>query len=207
MNFKPFNFIINEKSNSGERITYQDELSSLEWQEKRSEIIERDGNICNNCKAQVTTLINRFPHRKKTKEEEQEYKNRMRKAWDEVVRMYESFGLPSSQSPKFSEDIEIPLEITDKHIILHVHHKYYIQTNRAWQYDNDALITLCSTCHQDTHNKNTIPVYSDESMIEQLNLTKCSKCNGSGYLGEYHYYLNGICFGCNGYKYLELIQR
>ena len=173
MEHKPFSTIIIEKSKLGERITYQDELSSFEWQEKRSEIIERDGNICNNCKAQVTTLINRFPHRKKTKEEEQEYKNRMRKAWDEVVRMYESFGLPSSQSPKFSEDIEIPLEITDKHIILHVHHKYYIRHRKAWEYDNEALITLCSTCHQDTHDKNSIPVYSNNYMTEQLNLTNC----------------------------------
>lgn len=30
---------------------------------------------------------------------------------------------------------------------LNVHHKYYIKGHKAWEYDNDALITLCTECH------------------------------------------------------------
>ncbi|SHL07095.1 hypothetical protein [Flavobacterium chilense] len=207
MNLKPFNFIVEEKLNLGEKITYEDELSSLEWQKKRLTILKRDSNICTNCLEVPTIVKNRIHCRESTEQEEKEQKISMRKAYDDLLPTIESIanalGLPI---PEYTENLEYELKPADKPVILHVHHKYYIQTCRAWQYNDDALITLCSTCHQDTHDKNKIPVYSDESMTEQLNLTKCPKCNGSGYMDEYHYYLNGICFGCNGYKYLELIQ-
>ena len=31
---------------------------------------------------------------------------------------------------------------------LHVHHKSYDKNTKAWQYDDDRLITLCVTCHE-----------------------------------------------------------
>jgi CRISPR/Cas system-associated protein Cas10 (large subunit of type III CRISPR-Cas system) len=34
---------------------------------------------------------------------------------------------------------------------LSVHHKYYIQGNDPWDYSNDALVTLCNTCHKNEH--------------------------------------------------------
>lgn len=30
---------------------------------------------------------------------------------------------------------------------LHVHHKSYDKNTKAWEYDDDRLITLCATCH------------------------------------------------------------
>ena len=30
---------------------------------------------------------------------------------------------------------------------LQVHHKSYVFGNKAWEYDNDNLVTLCETCH------------------------------------------------------------
>lgn len=35
---------------------------------------------------------------------------------------------------------------------LHIHHKYYLNNYNAWEYLNDALITLCKDCHKNLHN-------------------------------------------------------
>lgn len=36
---------------------------------------------------------------------------------------------------------------------LQVHHKYYIHGRKAWEYSDDALITLCDKCHRVKHGK------------------------------------------------------
>ena len=51
-----------------------------------------------------------------------------------------------------------------RHVKLHVHHKYYsAYPNGAlvdpWNYPDDALITLCSYCHQRVHARKKIKVY------------------------------------------------
>ena len=80
---------------------------------------------------------------------------------------------------------------------LNVHHKYYSSGRMAWQYKNEALITLCTNCHKEEHLKNKIPIYNEKG--EFLNHAEnCNKCSGSGVLSEYHYYMNGICFECMG---------
>lgn len=35
---------------------------------------------------------------------------------------------------------------------LEAHHLYYDRKLKLWEYDNDALVTLCSNCHSDIHN-------------------------------------------------------
>lgn len=47
---------------------------------------------------------------------------------------------------------------------LHVHHKYYSAYPNGvlvdpWNYPDDALITLCSYCHQRVHARKKIKVY------------------------------------------------
>ncbi|MGL5790077.1 MAG: HNH endonuclease [Bacteroidales bacterium] len=34
---------------------------------------------------------------------------------------------------------------------LHVHHKYYTEGNRIWEYDDRCLIALCESCHTEEH--------------------------------------------------------
>jgi len=34
---------------------------------------------------------------------------------------------------------------------LHVHHRYYAQDRMPWEYDDDALVTLCEDCHTHIH--------------------------------------------------------
>ncbi len=38
-----------------------------------------------------------------------------------------------------------------KACMLHVHHKYYTEGAKAWQYPLKALVTLCAPCHKAEH--------------------------------------------------------
>lgn len=80
---------------------------------------------------------------------------------------------------------------------LNIHHKYYIYGNMPWEYPDEALETLCLECHQKRHNEVQIPVYNKEYEILGYGNT-CPKCLGSGYLPEFNYYMNGVCFLCSG---------
>lgn len=83
---------------------------------------------------------------------------------------------------------------------LHVHHQYYIKGIEPWDYKDSALITLCADCHQKRHSSSVpVPLYNhDKSSILKTNIPICDRCNGSGYLPEYDYHLDGICFKCWG---------
>lgn len=81
---------------------------------------------------------------------------------------------------------------------LHIHHKYYIKDRNPWEYENEALVTLCADCHQKRHNTTNIPLYSSEKELLTSNLPMCSRCQGRGYIPQYHYYCEGICFKCFG---------
>ena len=80
---------------------------------------------------------------------------------------------------------------------LNIHHTYYIKGYKPWDYDNDALVTLCEDCHRKRHNTSHIPLYdSNKSLIG--NLIQCDRCGGSGYLPQFSHVENGICFKCGG---------
>lgn len=80
---------------------------------------------------------------------------------------------------------------------LNVHHKYYMQGLKPWEYPNDALITLCEDCHKKRHHESTIPVYNP-NLLRIDDLSPCTKCGGSGYLPQYLHIKNGVCFKCGG---------
>lgn len=83
------------------------------------------------------------------------------------------------------------------YIDLNIHHKYYIIGNKPWEYKNEALTSLCIDCHKKVHELNEIFVYNQ--IGEKLFQTKkCTKCNGMGYIEQFVYYKNGICFDCWG---------
>ncbi len=127
--------------------SYSEELESVEWRQKRLEIIKRDGYECSFCGQKVRK------------------------------------GHP-----------------------LQVHHLYYVLTNKAWEYPNDALITLCEDCHHDLHAEESVPVYTDNSLKKRMEYTPCKRCDGKGFLKEYLHVQNGICFRCKGMRYEELIE-
>ena len=39
---------------------------------------------------------------------------------------------------------------------LHVHHLYYIDGKNPWEYDDEALVTLCCNCHTIFHTKDAL---------------------------------------------------
>jgi hypothetical protein len=94
----------------------------------------------------------------------------------------------------FSEIISKEQKFPD----LNIHHKYYIIGKNAWEYQDDALLTLCSKCHQLEHENNKILVYAQSGDIMYI-AENCNKCGGSGYLPEFDYFQSGICFSCNGH--------
>jgi 5-methylcytosine-specific restriction endonuclease McrA len=107
---------------------------------------------------------------------------------------YEKIYRESTQSDNW--------EIVNK---LHVHHKYYQLGLLAWEYPDEALITLCWDCHEQLHKNQHIPVLNADGM-EISKLTYCDRCFGAGYFPEYHHVQAGICFKCAGAKYVELAQ-
>lgn len=80
---------------------------------------------------------------------------------------------------------------------LNIHHKYYIAGHKPWEYDNDALLTLCEDCHKNWHLRNPIYVY-DNNHNSKCVCNVCDRCGGSGFLPQYHYVQNGVCFKCGG---------
>lgn len=87
----------------------------------------------------------------------------------------------------------------------HVHHKYYIRNQLAWEIEDSALVTLCKDCHSKRHKIEKIKVYENQNgyLKEYSNPTfHCRKCDGSGYLPQYSHVQNGVCFNCNG-NYIE----
>jgi 5-methylcytosine-specific restriction endonuclease McrA len=183
-----------------EYISYLEKLSTKEWSDKRDTIIERDKFTCKKCNLKATEFKNGLMYRDKTENEVNEYKKHIANSWyDSVLPEYKN---------KYDRDI-LPdflknLIIKPEQIILQVHHNYYILDKLPWDYPNESLVTLCIDCHQKVHDKSDIPIFSDETMSVKLDYTKCGTCNGSGYRPEYHYYMNGVCFDCNGNRYIEL---
>lgn len=79
-----------------------------------------------------------------------------------------------------------------------IHHNYYICGKKPWEYGDDALVTLCSDCHKKFHNTHEVPVYSSSEKKIESYAKLCDRCGGSGFLPQYEYYEDGICFKCNG---------
>lgn len=94
----------------------------------------------------------------------------------------------------------------------HIHHKYYINQTFPWEYDDNALITLCPSCHKKEHENNRVPVYTRKgnSLVQSDEYSiQCSRCGGVGYFSEYMHVENGVCFKCwgNTVNYNTFYQR
>lgn len=96
----------------------------------------------------------------------------------------------------------------DKDNPLHIHHRYYKFGALAWQYNNNALITLCRNCHAIIHKTySPLCYYVNDNQLIPMNFTPCERCNGAGWFPEYKHVQGGICFRCDGRRYEELIDK
>jgi len=169
-----------------ERIPYRRLLQTKEWIDCRERIIKRDNFICVQCKkhgqikiASAVYLRQRTEQERKELFEELMFNGVTGKSVDAFVK----YELSPSQDR-----------------ILHVHHTYYDLELLPWEYAPDALQTLCVECHQKVHEHTHIPVY--RGGVELTNVKVCDRCNGSGYIPEFSHYMDGICFECDGERFV-----
>jgi hypothetical protein len=213
-------------------MNYIEQLNTDEWQNKRQDILERDGNRCTNCgvlRSKYIGISKSFGVKNydemvaegclflesaleskhfiffkdqafyKVEFIGDESKNIELKKLKFSIKFKEPINEFATSTPyyvSFNEEFNI-----DELIDLNVHHKYYMTGKMAWEYDNDALVTLCHHCHQEVHKNEEIYVYSDSR--NKILLETCWKCDGAGFIPAYHYYKNGVCFACNGHGILE----
>lgn len=85
---------------------------------------------------------------------------------------------------------------------LHIHHKYYMLDTVPWDYPDEALQTLCWQCHENLHKTGTIEVFN-KGLELQGNYEVCPRCFGAGYLPQFSHVQSGICFGCNGTRFIK----
>lgn len=179
-------------------IPYNTLLKTLEWKHVREGIIARDNHRCTVCDTEPTERLgkNNVHYRKPTKEELAE------NSISEPIDMLGdgSWMIECVNAPIVGIKVESP-------IFLHVHHKYYVLENLPWSYPPDAFITLCHLCHSKIHQSEKIVVYADNSLSDVIKLVPCSRCNGTGFIEEFQYHYEGICFKCDGLKFEEYSRR
>ena len=196
---KDFNELVAEY---GFHIPYYQLLTCKEWRSKRQLIINRDKKKCQIC----------------NKEGFDDYQPKLiyRKGGvPDIIFVPVNYEIKEVFIKQYIEDLGIEIEVpsieevqhqVESPIYLHVHHKYYILTRYPWDYNDSALITVCSDCHKKIHESQNIPVFKDESLTENLKYTPCTRCSGQGVLPQYWHVSNGVCFRCGGAKYDELIR-
>ena len=195
MKLNKIRFVDLEKVSTSEYISYSAKLQTIEWAKRREVILIRDEFTCQKCKVRHSKIIDDKPYLNHSKEEEEKFVENIKKGIDEYMKLMGfTFPIPN-QKDSLHEDYQPTY--------LHVHHKYYIINTHPWNYPDEALISVCKSCHQEIHNSEDIPVYESQLMDLKMAFTKCERCNGTGFLSEYHYHMNGICFQCNGNEYNE----
>jgi 5-methylcytosine-specific restriction endonuclease McrA len=184
-------------------LTYADLLTTTEWKEKREIIIKRDNLKCACCGKKENKIDELDGYRDMTEKERSEFlknakeeflKSESGQSWMKIIGGLPKFGVPMVKKENYVEQ---------NSVILNVHHKYYIKDKKPWEYKNEALITVCSKCHTDIHNSEKIIIYDNENFVNPITVEKCWKCNGTGYLDQFHYFMSGICFACKGNGTLE----
>lgn len=100
-------------------------------------------------------------------------------------------------------DISIPKH-SNTPTYLHVHHTFYIDGALPWDYSDADLMTLCNHCHLEVHKNEKVAVFKKNKNGElfKASYSVCTRCFGAGYFPEYKHVENGVCFKCNGQRYV-----
>lgn len=185
----------------GRTPSYLELLKTAEWRSYREAVLKRDNQKCRKCETKASMKGSTAHYRDHTPDELSQLK--LLNQVEHQLREPDII-LDDGTYIKFKNAIPIA-ERLEKPLYLHVHHHYYIFQHLPWEYEIDDLETLCAKCHEEFHQKHTVPYYMDSSKQEKLSLTPCSRCHGAGHLSQYSYHHGGICFHCHGAKYEELI--
>lgn len=196
MNYKKYSDLLDE--NQGTKISYSALLSAEEWQQKRIKIINRENNICQICH---TKCMDDFLLKNSGS-----YLKLVPATYEDVDTEKERSGLYDNLNFTYtSQELKLVAQKIPK--IPHVHHKYYVLNNLPWEYPDEALMLVCHSCHSDVHQTEKIKVFTDSSLQNEIKFTPCQRCNGTGYLPEFDYFQNGVCFTCNGNLFEQTLTR
>ncbi|WP_152560110.1 hypothetical protein [Hymenobacter sp. IS2118] len=170
-------------------IPYQTRLGTQEWKIKRDAMVERDEEECTKCGCRPTDNV--------WLGGKMHYLLYVPYDPNEVVEIN---GFTYT-----GKELGYEIHQLNAAVVLHVHHLYYITSKNPWEYENDALVTLCSDCHSEVHRTEIIPVYKVENgQRERITGVTCSRCSGAGYFPQYKSVENGVCFQCRGSRYTNL---
>lgn len=187
-----------------DNLTYLDLLSTNEWKVKRDQIIKRDNYECKNCGKEEFKASIFEGYRDRTKAEKDVYLENQKKKYLETQSGRDILALFGKSLKILTPMVKKEDYVEKEPVILNVHHKYYIKNKLPWEYKQDALITVCSNCHSVIHETQDTLIYEDDKLENPKIIENCNKCGGTGYLGQYDYYMNGICFQCNGAGSMEI---
>jgi RNase P subunit RPR2 len=159
-------------------MSYYEDLLDSRWYAFRHWIIERDNYRCKSDGCKFVSNAQVFQI-------------------DRICRGDQNFQLSN-----------LTILIDESNLGLSVHHNYYIEGKRPWEYEPSAVITVCPTCHKKIHDTTKIQIYTNSGLVNTTPVT-CNRCGGSGYLPQYSHIENGICFKCwgAGKIFLELLKR
>lgn len=185
---------IKDKFENSWHVPYEILLKTLEWQNFRETIISRDKKTCIVCGKEQSEKFEKQYYRKPNEEE-------IAENLKEITVDFFGDGTYVRKMKK-ARIVGVP---TNNPVILHVHHKHYVFGYLPWEYEKEILMTVCHNCRVKIHKSEIIPVFVNKNLKEELNLNLCSRCKGTGFLDEFHYFQNGICFRCDGRKFEEFI--
>ena len=194
------------------RIPYRKLLYTVEWNEKRRKILNRDKYTCQRCNKEKPNAYDRksisalFAPQTNFIGWHVVGNNRI---IDEPIKcgfywLVNTKKFEKSDQYNGFRYVKTPSGntlIKAESFKLHVHHKIYILNILPWQnYDKD-LVTLCKKCHKHLHSKEVIKCFNREGdKLEPIEDENCERCGGSGYLPEFKHVEHGICFRCYGGK-------
>lgn len=215
-------------------ITYAEKLKSPEWEKFRLEVIESNHWNCENCQNKKIKkqfkkgkFLSASPYLYSKLAEQEELfcfiviiivdKHYVIKAfyWTKDENFFTELELkPGSKvfyKSKQEDDLKthysiIAIKKNDEWVYvnnMHVHHTYYQEGLNPWEYPKKSVQVLCWDCHEKLHENTYIP-HLNKFGTEIGKFKNCPKCYGAGYLPEYFYHKAGICFECNGDRYIAI---
>lgn len=191
---KDYKDLLEEYSNVHKHISYSELLFTTEWKTKRDVIAQREGHNCERCKKATTqmyipSVIGHYNPFVIKKPAEVGFKN--------VTTDYID---PYTKEKLFEYEEEVPYVRESKNPLFgHVHHTFYVNGCMPWEYRDEDLQFLCHFCHAEIHTTTKIFTYDNYiNRVDGIPIVSCDKCFGTGYLSEFEYHKDGICFQCNG---------
>ena len=207
-------------------MNYQEQLKQPEWADKRQEILKRDDFKCTACGADkseydgwavrfeevVSDELSKYGYSIHF-DENTDYNSVISfgRQWvnkvDFLSRIREPFSLKKvrfGERQWYNKPPNLVFYYSGESKIyqlgqLNIHHKFYISGRLAWQYENEALVTLCYDCHKKIHEDERIEIHGPETnSTKSRYVENCSKCEATGYLPEFSHRDNGVCYSCNG---------